>query len=187
MRMFVALFAAALLSLGWGTTTPHGQLLFATPINGYLNVATLDVATGRVRAVLPAPMPEYLPAWSPDGSRIAFAATVGGVTQIFVVNADGSDPRQLTNDDRLKGGPAWSPDGTRIAFLRNDYAGITFGLPGSTNIIVMNSDGSNFTRVTQDPAAKRALSWSPDGTKFAYTIELADRVGVVSADGKEKH
>ena len=61
------------------------------------------------------------PAWSPDGSKIAFVGNVvSNNTQtphIFVMNADGTDPGQITNGGGSgEGSPTWSPDGTQIAF-----------------------------------------------------------------------
>jgi Tol biopolymer transport system component len=68
---------------------------------------------------------EY-PAWSPDGTRIAFMGGPDGPTEydIWVMNADGSNPVQLTDSPGPDWWPAWSPDGTRIAFasVRDDCA-----------------------------------------------------------------
>jgi dipeptidyl aminopeptidase/acylaminoacyl peptidase len=64
------------------------------------------------------------PAWSPDGSRIAYVASVNGISQLFVMNADGSGATQLTHtpdpdDGGGSGVPKWSPDGTKLAFETN--------------------------------------------------------------------
>ena len=86
------------------------------------------------------------PVWSPDGTKIAFeglrgstVATWGpyGDTQIFVMNADGTGVKQLTDNEHSSDDPVWSPDGTKIAFN---------GRPdGRSEIFVMNADGSNVT------------------------------------------
>ena len=60
---------------------------------------------------------EGLPAWSPDGRRIAFASNRDGNSEVYVMHADGSHQRRLTRHPASDAFPAWSPDGKRIAFL----------------------------------------------------------------------
>ena len=89
-------------------------------------------------------MTEFQPAWSPDGTKIAYVSTGRTGYEIFVMNADGSNPVQLTNngDDEQ---PAWSPDGTKIAFWSDRYVA-DFG-QHDREIYTMNAtDGSNQTR-----------------------------------------
>jgi TolB protein len=58
------------------------------------------------------------PSWSPDGGKIAFESDRDGSdSEIYVMNADGSDVTQLTNNNASDGSPSWSPDGERIAFV----------------------------------------------------------------------
>ncbi len=113
------------------------------------------------------------PAWSPDGTRIAFS---GGVTfaeqmnqqsygSIYIMKADGSNIARLTSDRGST--PAWSPDGAKIAF-------------GNGPIYVMNADGSNLKRLTSDLGS--APAWSPDGAKIAFRGVDA-QIYVVNADG----
>jgi Tol biopolymer transport system component len=97
---------------------------------------------------------EYDPNWSPDGSRIAFRAvgTFQGQYgwQIFTMNADGSDVRQLTNDYVIKSQPTWSPDGSRIAYS---------GHWDTYNVYVMNADGSDQHAVPNTPDGAEAPDW----------------------------
>ena len=58
----------------------------------------------------------WLPAWSPDGTRIAFSSTRDGNPEIYVVNRDGSNLRRITNHPGIDITPTWSPTGTQIAF-----------------------------------------------------------------------
>src|SRR5262249_32804572 len=65
------------------------------------------------------------PAWSPDGKKIAFVSIRAGVSQIFVMNADGRDVRQLTNGKAENIHPAWAPDSQRTLFNTTQFAGAT--------------------------------------------------------------
>lgn len=122
----------------------------------------------------------WQPAWSPDGSQIAFSSDrVGGIQQIFVIQADGSQPSQLTADSA--GGafdPAWSSDGTRIAF--------TSYRSGMPEIFVMNADGTSETRLTDHLIlSAQHPAWSPDGTRIAFINYNGGypEVYVMDADG----
>jgi TolB protein len=140
------------------------RIAFRTaPVNtGITHIEILDVHTRLTEAVTTSAPPESTdwhddqsPAWSPDGSRIAFTRC-HVQCWIEVVNADGSDPRALTAgpwDDH----PAWSPDGTQIAFATVwDHDGAAF------DIAVMNEDGSNPRPVTLTPGrTELSPAWQP--------------------------
>ena len=104
------------------------------------------------------------PAWSPDGSRIAFTSDRHGSVDIYVMNADGSGVTRLTNDAAWSLIPAWSPDGSRIAF--------TSSRGDSLEILVMRADGSGVTRLTGGSEWNDASpSWSPDGSRIAFASD----------------
>jgi Tol biopolymer transport system component len=121
-------------------------------------------------------------AWSPDGTRIAFRSTMGvggpspagGRFQIFVMNADGSGVRRLTNNSRSDSAPAWSPDGTKIAFNGSviycaDPPDCTEYRGGPSDIYTIKVDGSGETNLTNSLSNYEALpNWSPDGAKIAF-------------------
>jgi Tol biopolymer transport system component len=100
------------------------------------------------------------PAWSPDGTKIAFTRGDLGREHIYVMNADGTEQRRLTNDPGEDSHPAWSPDGTKIAFARTGL--VRF------DIFIMDAAGGNMTRLTHNPGASANPTWSPDGTKVAF-------------------
>jgi len=122
----------------------------------------------------------WQPAWSPDGTRIAFASAhnVDRRMDIYWAYADGSGMKRLTSNNRSDDMfPTWSPDGTRIAFASDR--------DGGWEIYVMDADGSDMKRLTNNSAWDLASSWSPDGTRIAF---VSDRDGgweiyVMDADG----
>ena len=113
------------------------------------------------------------PAWSPDGTKIAFASNRNGDWDLFVMEAAGSWLMPLTigtgSDDR----PAWSPDGAHIAFESNR--------DGDFDIYLMNSDGSGAVNLRDGPAEDRAPAWSPDGTRIVFSSNGG--LHVINANG----
>jgi len=93
------------------------------------------------------------PTWSPDGTQIAFYSYRDGNSEIYVMNADGSQPVRLTFNDATDDSPVWSLDGKRIAFISNR--------DGNFEIYVVNADGSNQIRLTNDPVYERDPAWRP--------------------------
>lgn len=100
------------------------------------------------------------PSWSPDGSMISFASSRAGARQLFVMNSDGSNIRQVTDLNNMGGRNTWSPDGTRLAFYR--------GPQSDHNIFIINIDGTDLVKLT-DGGDNLAPSWSPDGNWIVFT------------------
>ena len=130
-------------------------------------------------------LPDWYPAWSPDGGKIAFASmrayswlnAPGANDDLYVMNPNGSGVTRLTDSPIDESWPAWSPDGRRLAFERRFTSG--------AKIFRMNADGSGVTQLTTGPGNDFQPSWSPDGTKIAFA---SDRDGnweiyVINADG----
>ena len=78
---------------------------------------------------------DYDPAWSPDGSRIAFSSNRHGNMEIYVMDADGSNPIRITNHAYVDRSPDWSPDGSKIVFTsdREGNFEIYVGVLGEPN------------------------------------------------------
>jgi Tol biopolymer transport system component len=112
--------------------------------------------------------------------KIAFTSTRHGNREIYVMNADGSNQTNITNNSGYNRDPRFSPDGTKIAFESSRV--------GNQEIYVMNADGSNQTRLTNNPGLDGDPCFSPDGTKIAFA---SDRDGdweiyVMNADGSNQ-
>jgi TolB protein len=94
----------------------------------------------------------FLPAFSPEGSKIAYTSTGDGNSEIYVMNRDGSNRQRLTNHPAIDVTPTWSPTGTQIAF--------TSDRTGSPQIYIMNADGTGLQQITRESACDRP-TWSP--------------------------
>lgn len=125
-----------------------------------------------------------LPAWSPDGTKIAFSSNQSYKYEIWTMNADGSSRARLTGRQSRNFLPRWSPDGSKIVF-----SGEVFNDQGiaETEIFLVNADGSGLVQLTGDAhagegtgmAAGEAHShkvswnsvptWSPDGSKILFS------------------
>jgi Tol biopolymer transport system component len=96
------------------------------------------------------------PAWSPDGSRIAWESLRdGGDREIYVMEADGTNVVRLTDNEFHDEGPAWSPDGRFITFTR----AVTEDEPG--DVWVMNADGTAQEPLTNTPIIEESPDWQP--------------------------
>src|SRR5215211_5251182 len=113
------------------------------------------------------------PAWSPDGERIAYVVRESnGASDIWVIGADGSNPRAFTYCDPPEcvqdGSPAWSPDGSRIAFVRVSGAGAI--IPVSVFIWPVEKSGPKPEAIELDSATWASdLAWSPGASTLAFT------------------
>ena len=83
---------------------------------------------------------DWYPAWSPDGQRIAFMSDRDGNDELYVMDADGSNPTRLTQDAGRDWYSAWSPDGQRLAFVSDR--------DGNAEIYVIAADGSSLIGTT---------------------------------------
>ena len=104
-----------------------------------------------------------------------------GTPNLFIVDDDGKNPVQLTDDNFTNSYPAWSPDGAKIAFSSNRAGGIM-------HIYTMDADGKNVKAMTKGNLQCRVPAWSPDGKTIAYCRAGANggsNIFKMSADGGE--
>lgn len=121
-------------------------------------------------------------AGEPVANKIAFVSNRDGNNEIYLMDADGTNPQRLTNDLQSDTEPSLSPDGTRVAFTRQVGAGFL-----ETDIFVVGVDGANLQRLTNSPQRESNPSWSPEGTKIAFTFNPGGsgtiEIFVMDADG----
>jgi TolB protein len=123
------------------------------------------------------------PAFSPNGRKIVFTSNRTGTSQVWVMNADGSDQRQLTFDPQPKDQvPDWSPNGSKIAYLADTHGISDVVNPSWGDIWVMNANGSHQHQITHD-ASYYGTAWSPDGTRIA-TMDMPTRT-IYTVDARD--
>ena len=189
-RPLLALGTALLLAACGGSNDADQDLAFVSTRDGDYAIYAMSATGGGQHRLTDAKgdpsTPSGLffqtePAWSPDGSTIAFASKRSGTFQLYAMSSDGSGTRRLTSTKDEDGQPTWSPDGDRIAFSR--------GAP--SRLFVMNADGTGAGRVTDGEAEEGEPAWSPDGTLIAYVQRSPGssirELWLVRPDGSQRH
>lgn len=160
--------------------SPAGnKLVFIFHTHQYFSVSVMDVS-GRNFKHLTQPATNEIndaPSWSPDGQLILFTSDRDGDQEIYTMNPNGKDVRQLTDNEATDYFPAWSPDGSQIAFTSNR--------DGNWEIYVMDASGQHIQQLTTDPAEDWWPAWSPDGLRIAFASKRDGNweIYTMNADG----
>lgn len=159
----------------------QGRILFAASRgdDGAFDIFSADLAGERVVNLTADPHPDRSPSWSPDAERIVFASRRNSNWDLYMMRADGSDLRRLTDHLAYDGEPVWSPDGRRIAF--------TSARDGNLDIYTLDPVSGDVRRITSHPATDAQPTWSPDGQRIAFTSwrDGNQEIYIVAADGGE--
>ena len=150
--------------------TGHGSDIFVMNANGRNRLNLTADPTSR----------NVSPSWSPDGVKIAYVASPDPFRwwaphNIYVMNADGTDPVRLTEEGRwvYEEHPSWSPDSGRIAFVKQTP-------DGHHDIFTMNADGSNLTNLTQTHRLSEGHPvWSPGAQSVSPSGRLITQWGAI--------
>ena len=161
---FIAVLPIGVLAceLGTGPEPTAGELIvFSGPPPGVAEdegrelMAVRPTGTGLV--ILTTGAFAIAPAWSPDGSRLAFMTTTAGDGQIYVMDVDGSDPRAVTSGPGSRVHPTWSPDGETILFALDGAA-----------LYTVPAEGGDATLLHECEHGCIAPAWSPDDARIAF-------------------
>ena len=153
--------------------SPDGQrfVFMSASLKNGAGVITTMRTNGSDRVVLTDDIPydSLQPEYTPDGKQIVFTSQAGGlISALWIMDADGSHKRRLTDPPLEAGGPAISPDGKRLAFYTGQDT------PKPADVWVMNVDGSGRQRLIREALYP---IFSPDGTKLVFTK------GTLAGDG----
>ena len=139
------------------------------------DIYTMPIGGGTPTRIASGLAWEVQPRFSPDGSRIAFTSDRGGGDNIWVMNADGSDMRQLTDEDfRLMHQPSWSPDGQFIVAKKHFTTGRSLGtgevwmyhISGGSGVRLVARPNEQFQKELGEPI------FAPDGSAVYYTRNI---------------
>ena len=173
----------------------NGSIAFGMNVGGDVDVYTALPNGQDLRRLTDDAHFDACAAYSADGQRIAYCSgQSGGPVQVWTMKQNGTDKQQVTHMSGPAIFPDFSPDGSEIVFNSNRTGTGT----GTSQVYVMNADGSGQVQLTLDSAPKDQVSdWSPDGSKIAYLADthgISDVVNpswgdiwVMNADGSGQH
>jgi len=113
--------------------------------------------------ILTSPEPLISPAWSPDGTRLAYVSFEQRRPVLYVQNVISGARSRVAQFDGINSAPAWSPDGTRLA--------LTLSRDGNPEIYVLRLSDNQLTRLTRHPAIDTEPAWSPDASEIVFTSD----------------
>jgi Tol biopolymer transport system component len=174
-----------------GVLSPDGtRIVFTSLKNGDLDIYTMNVDGSDMKQLTTTPGYDGGPWWSPDGKKIVYRAwhptnpdslkayrdllklhmIRPNRMELFTMNADGSEQKQITSLGGANFGPSWTPDGERIIFSSNHKNPRS----GNFDLYLVNADGTGLEQVTTNPVFDGFPMFSPDGKKLIWASNRFD-------------
>jgi Tol biopolymer transport system component len=165
----------------YASLSPDGsQIVFSSNRDGQFEIYLMNVdGSNQQRLTFDSSSDDHAPAFSPDGTQIAFIkeSHASGQQHLWLMNRDGSDGVDVTGAGWNAIDPSWSPDGTRIAFVSSKSGEKALHIYSFT-------DGSDYQVTYGTPHPNGRNTWSPDGGTLAfYSEEEPNQIYSVSIDG----
>jgi hypothetical protein len=183
------------------------KIAFTSDRDGEDDVYVMNADGSNVQRLTSASGADVAPAFSPDGGKIVFASTRGDKSAIYVMNADGSNQQAVTNGTQASSHPAFHPNGNQVIYREAEKGLFVINLDGTgrtqlstqgntscnypvyspdgqkivyyafvfgdtrpyDHVFTMNADGSGHANLTADKNGGQMPSWSPDGSRIAFT------------------
>src|SRR5436309_2080594 len=159
----------------------QGEIVLASSRSGRFQLYAAERSNlAQLRKVTEDTTAATEPAFSPDGSRLAFVSTRHGQPEIYIMDADGTDAARLTNSPAADGGPAFTADGQSVVFHSNRT--------GHRQVFVQPITSSDAIQLTQEPADNWQPTVSPDGETIAFVSNRDgnDDIWLMSKDGSNQ-
>lgn len=181
--VFAVLAAASSKGVSAAATGTLERIAFTSNRSGTAQIYVMNAdGSGQTRLTNSAPFDDMQPAWSPDGTRIAFSRGTSyqsanlGSSSIVVMDSSGGNEQVLAAETGINFRPAWSPDGQRILYIHGSPTQAPF------DVWVMNADGTDKHAVNTNGVTNPA-AWSPDGSRIVFGRTAPLEIWVMNADG----
>jgi TolB protein len=144
----------------------HSRITFVSQVGKGKEIFVMDYDGDRIKKLTGNGSLNLNPAWSPDGTEIAFLSYRSGRPELVILSSKGELRKAFPQHGELNLAPDWSPDGGKIAF--------TGSRDGNSEIFLLTVASGSLTRLTNNPALDTSPSWSPTGREIAF---VSDRSG----------
>jgi TolB protein len=178
-------FGGTNLSPAW--SSDGSKLALSSSRNGDPEIYTVDAGTGAdIKRITAYKGPDVSPVWNPKtNAQIAWVSGRSGLPEIWMMNADGTNPQRVTNEGYAVS-PSWSPNGQYLTFAWFRHYGP--GAPGAQDIYAYEIATGRFAQLTHNGGRNDFPSWSPDDRHIVFQSNASgsDQIWTMLADGSQQ-